>query len=184
MFKNIVKNTVAALVLAAPFVSFAAAPATSSKFSHFHKAGFAVQLANGSPDYAYYTKDHSFVMGVYSSSGLYTDGTQTNGTSVKRTFNPGFFVRKMYKIDDNLQWGVGTSNNLYLKDSGYDTAYRSDAFTSKPVYLALEYFVSPKTGFSCSYRPFVYDSVGTDANHNHVKSYGQSGSVQLIHIFG
>ena len=197
MFKNIVKNTVAALVLAAPFVSFAAAPVSGSKFSHLHKPGFSIQLMNGSPDYAYYTKDHSYTMGLILAN-LEEQTLPPAGTRSQDTHTYGGFVRKNFKIDDNTQYGIGTSAKFYKGDYMADQDFRTDAYNVTPVYFAVEYFISPKVGISSSYKPFRLESTGTKNQVNssgvtqsgkaraHVlkRTFLTSGSVQLNYIFG
>ncbi|HAV93986.1 MAG: hypothetical protein CMF52_08980 [Legionellales bacterium] len=184
MFKNIVKNTVAALVLAAPFVSFAAAPATSSKFSHFHKAGFALQLGGGI-DYSYYTKDHTYTMGVY---GLEYTGNKNGAGTNSHTLDPGFYVRKNFKINDQTQYMLGVSINTYkysTNSSGVD--FDDSAWAIKAPYTGLEYFVSPNVGFSCSIRPFHYinQKLETAGSPNvETFKYMTAGSFQLNYIFG
>ena len=181
MFKNIVKNTVAALVLAAPFVSYAAAPASGSSFSYYHKAGFAIQPNGGGIDYGYYTKDHTFALGVY---GL--DYENVKGTSTPYHFySPGFFVRKNFKIDNQTQYGVGISVNAYKGESSAGVDY-DDAYAVKAPYFAIEYFATPKVGFSFALRPFWYQNktvVGNGAKQETYK-YMKAGYAQMNYIFG
>ena len=181
MFKNIVKNTVAALVLAAPFVSFAAAPASGSSFSYYHKAGFAVQAGGAGVDYAYYTKNHTFTMGVYGLDYL----NNRNNTVVYHQYSPGAYVRKNFKIDNQTQYGIGISANRFMGENSSGTDY-DNAWGIKPAYIAIEYFATPKIGFSISLRPFEYTNKKAGTNTQNVEEYKylKAGRAQINYIFG
>ena len=75
MLKNFAPKLIAAALLVSPLASFAQ-PSTGS-FSYYHQPGFSMQLASGI-DYAYYTKDHTYTVGIYGLTYVY----QVGGTDV------------------------------------------------------------------------------------------------------
>ena len=161
-------------LLALPLISIAGGHIGDDKsFSYYHQPGFAAQVYGGI-DYAYYTTDHTYAFGF--------GGLNYKTSEDSDTFNPGIFLRKNYPVDERTVLGIGASGGIYTGKKGGDDISGGSYYVT-PVYVGVEYALSPKFLLWMSFKPFVYKKMKLDdGSETNTKEYVQGGSLQLSYI--